>query len=108
MSVPAPHARHRPQLRLVSSTLAQVSPAESESGWRRVAAAIIASTWDVSRYVREQRWSRVHEELTDRRELLELMRAMQLDAHARSCLQSLDEAALESERAIAAMMGESR
>jgi hypothetical protein len=36
------------------------------------------------------------------------MRTMQLDANGRSALRSLDEAALESERAIAAMMGKSR
>jgi hypothetical protein len=108
MSVRASQARHRPQLRLVSSTLAQVSPAESESGWRRVAAAIIASTWDVSRYVREQRWGRVHEEISERRELLHFMRVLQLDANGRAALRALDEAAVESERAIAAMMGESR
>jgi len=40
--------------------------------------------------------------------LLGFMRAMQLDANGRAALRALDEAALESERAIAAMMGESR
>jgi len=43
-----------------------------------------------------------------RRELLGLLRSMPLDANGRCCLRSLDEAALESERAIAAMMGETR
>jgi hypothetical protein len=81
---------------------------EPESGWRRVAAAIVASTMDLSRHLREQRWGRVKEEMSDRRELLDLLRVMQLDANGRSALRSLDEAALESERAIVAMMGNSR
>jgi hypothetical protein len=108
MSVPATEARQLPHLRLVHSTLAPVAPSAPDSGWRRVAAAILASTWDVSRFLCEQRWGRVSEELEERRELLGLMRAMQLDANGRACLRSLDEAALESERAIAAMMGTSR
>ena len=108
MSVTASQVRHPPHLRLVRSSLAPVAPAESDSGWRRVAAAILASTWDVTRYLREQRWGRVHEEMSERRELLGLMRSMQLDANGRACFRSLDEAALESERAIAAMMGKAR
>jgi hypothetical protein len=108
MSTSASQALRHRHLRLVSSSLAPVAPPQPDSGWRRVAAAIVASTWDVSRYLREQRWGRVDEELSDRRELLGLMRAMQLDANGRACLRSLDEATLESERAIAAMMGKSR
>ena len=108
MSVPASQVRHPPHLRLVRSSLHPVAPSEADAGWRRVASAILASTWDVTRFMREQRWGRVHEELSERRELLGLMRSMQLDAHGRACYRSLDEAALESERAIAAMMGESR
>lgn len=105
MSVPASLVRHPPHLRLVHSSLQPVAPAAPDAGWRRVADAILASTWDVTRFMREQRWGRVHEELSERRELLDLMRSMQLDAHGRACYRSLDEAALESERAIAAMMG---
>jgi hypothetical protein len=108
MSVPATQARHHPHLRLVHSSLHPVAPSEADSGWRRVASAILASTWDVSRYLREQRFGRVHEELSERRELLGLMRAMQLDANGRLALRALDEAALESERAITAMMEKSR
>jgi hypothetical protein len=108
MSSPAAQVRQPPHLRLVRSSLQPVAPAESDSGWRRVADAILASTWDVTRYLREQRWGKVHEELSERRELLGLMRSMQLDSNGRSCLRSLDEAALESERAITAMMGKSR
>jgi hypothetical protein len=96
--------RHHPHLRLVRSTLQPVTPTEPDAGWRRVASAILASTSDVMRFLREQRWGKVHEELSERRELLGLMRSMQLDANGRACCRSLDEAALESERAIAAMM----
>jgi hypothetical protein len=98
----------RRHLRLVRSSLAPVAQVQSDNGWRRVAAAILASTWDLSRHLCEQRWGKVNEELSERRELLDLMRAMQLDANGRSALRSLDEAALESELAIAAMMGKSR
>src|SRR4051812_39745992 len=94
------HGRH-PHLRLVSSSLSPVSP--QDAGWRRVATAILTSTWNVSRYLREQRWGRVHEEISERRELLGFMSAMQLDASGRAALRALDQAALESERAIAAM-----
>ena len=104
----APATGNRPHLRLVSSTLHPVAPAGADSGWRRVADSILASTWDVMRYLREQRWGRVHEEMSERRELLGLMRSMQLDVNGRSAFRSLDEAALESERAIAAMMGGNR
>ena len=108
MSAPASQARHTPHLRLVHSSLQPVSPGGADSAWRRVADAILASTSDVTRHLRELRWGRVHEEMSERRELLGLMRAMQLDATGRSCFRSLDEAALESELAIAAMMGKSR
>ena len=108
MSVPASQARHPPYLRLVRSSLQPVSPGAADSAWRRVADAILASTSDVTRHLRELRWGRVHEEISERRELLGLMRSMQLDANGRACFRSLDEAALESERAIAAMMGKSR
>jgi hypothetical protein len=108
MSVPASQVRQHPHLRLVRSSLQPMAPAEPDSGWRRVADAILASTWDVMRHLHEQRWGRVHEELSERRELLGLMRSMQLDANGHSCYRSLDEAALESERAISAMMGKSR
>jgi hypothetical protein len=101
----SPGHRH---LRLVASSLAPVPSADPNHGWRRVASAILASTWDLSRYLCEQRWGRVNEEISERRELLDLMRAMHLDAPGRSALRSLDEAALESERAIASMMGKSR
>jgi hypothetical protein len=108
MSVSASQLRRIPHLRLVRSSLQPVSPAEPDAGWRRVADAILASTSDVTRHLRDLRWGRVHEEISERRELLGLMRSMQLDANGRACFRSLDEAALESERAIAAMMDKSR
>ena len=108
MSVPASQARHPPYLRLVRSSLQPGSPAEPDAGWRRVAASILTSTWNVSRFLHEQRWGRVHEEISERRELLGFMRSLPLDATGRAALRALDQAALESERAIAAMMGESR
>jgi hypothetical protein len=108
MNAPASQARHHRHLRLVHSSLTPVAPREIDNGWRRIAAAILASTWDVSRYLCEQRWGRVSEELDERRELLCLMRATPLDVNGRACLRALDEAALESERAIAAMMSKSR
>jgi hypothetical protein len=109
MSVNAlPVQSRHPHLRLVRSSLSPMAPPETDAGWRRVATAILTSTWNVSRYLREQRWGRVHEEISERRELLGFMRAMQLDANGRAALRALDQAALESERAIAAMMGESR
>jgi len=109
MSVNAlPVQSRHPHLRLVRSSLSPKAPPETDAGWRRVATAILTSTWNVSRYLHEQRWGRVHEEISERRELLGFMRAMHLDANGRAALRALDEAALESERAIAAMMGESR
>ena len=108
MSVPASQARNPPHLRLVHSSLAPVATSAPDSAWRRVADAILASTSDVTRHLRELRWGRVHEDMSERRELLGLMRSMQLDANGRSCFRSLDEAALESERAISAMMGKNR
>ena len=106
MSVPSSQVRHPPHLRLVRSSLQPVAPAAAASGWRSIASAILASTWDVTRYLREQRWGRVQEEISERRELLGFMRAMQLDVNGKAALRALDQAAVESERAIAGMMGE--
>ncbi len=109
MSAPAPSSSARPpRLRLVRSSLRPVGGADADAEWRRVAAAILAITWEVSRHMRELRFGRVHEGLDERREMLGLMRAMPLDANGRACLRSLEEAALESERCIAAMTGKSR
>jgi hypothetical protein len=109
MSAPAAGSRsHRPQLRLVQSSLRPLGALDPRAEWRRVAAAILAITWEVSRHLRDQRFSRVNEDLDERREMLGLMRAMPLDAEGRACLRSLEAAALESERGIAAMTAKSR
>ena len=81
MSVNAlPVQSRHPHLRLVRSSLSPMAPPETDAGWRRVAAAILTSTWNVSRFLHEQRWGRVHEEISERRELLGFMRSLPLDA----------------------------
>jgi hypothetical protein len=97
--------RGRPQLRLVQGSARPVGTAAS---WQRVAAAVLACTHELGRHLLEQRWVRVDEALRERRELLEGMARMALDADGRRCLLSLEQAALESERAILAMMGSAR
>jgi hypothetical protein len=96
--------RSRPQLRLVSGS---VRPA-GQAAWQRVAAAILACTHELARHLLEQRWVRVDEALRERRELLEGMARLPLDADGRRCLLSLEQAALESEKAILSMMGSAR
>ena len=94
--------RGRPQLRLVRGSF---RPVAAPAGWQRVARAIVACTHELAKHLLEQRWARVDEVLQERRELLEGMERMPLDADGRRCLVSLQEATGESERAIAAMMG---
>ena len=108
MSVPASQAR-RPSASAAGAKLARAGGAR-RTGQRLAPRRGRHSRQhlDVTRHLREQRWGRVHEEMSERRELLGLMRSMLLDAYGRACFRSLDEAALESERAIAAMMGKSR
>jgi hypothetical protein len=98
-------SRPRPQLRLVSGS---ARPSVDKAGWQRVAAAILACTHELARHLLEQRWVRVDEALRERRELLEGMARMRLDVDGRRCLISLEQAALESERAILSMMGSAR
>jgi hypothetical protein len=98
----------RPHLRLVSSTLQPVKRLALIEDWRRVAAAVLACTHDLSEELREQRWGNVDEALRERRELLEMLSRMTLDADGRRCLVSLEQAIDESERAIGAMMGTAR
>ena len=80
------------------------------SDWRRVAAAVLACTRELARHLHEQRWGRVRRRnAANAASCSAVMRA-----HCRSTpkaaqrLRALDEAALESERAIAAMMGGKR
>ena len=94
--------RGRPQLRLVRGSF---RPVAGPTGWQRVARAVVACTHELARNLLERRWARVDEVLRERRELIDGMERMPLDTDGRRCLVSLQEAAAESERAIAAMMG---
>jgi hypothetical protein len=94
-------SRGRPQLRLVRGSFSPVVPTE----WQHVARAVLACTQELSRHLLEQRWVRVDEALRERRELLDGLARMPLDADGRRCLLSLQQAVAESEFAIARMMG---
>src|SRR5688500_11653739 len=92
-------------LRLVASSLQPVRAADGAPEWRRVAAAVIGCTRELGRHLMQQRWGRVDEAMDERRELLTLMQRMYLDLDGRRCLLSLQQAAHESELAIAQMCG---
>jgi hypothetical protein len=94
--------RSRPQLRLVRGSF---RPVTGPTEWQRVARAIVACTFELARHLLEQRWPRVDEVMLERRELIEGMERLPLDADGRRCLVSLQEAVAESERAVNAMMG---
>jgi hypothetical protein len=81
------------------------NPVVSPADWRRVASAVLACTHDLARHLLEQRWVRVDEVMRERRELIDGMSGMPLDADGRRCLLALRQAADESERAIRAMAG---
>jgi hypothetical protein len=98
----------RQSLRLVSSSLRPVGFVEAAPEWRRVAAAVLGCTRELGRHLMQQRWGRVDEAMEERRELLMLMKRMYLDADGRRCLLSLEQAAHESELAVAAMMNRAR
>ena len=95
------HGRGRPQLRLVRGSFNPVIAAD----WQRVASAVLACTHELARHLLDQRWVRVDEVMRERRELIDGMSCMPLDADGRRCLLSLRQAADESERAIKAMAG---
>jgi hypothetical protein len=97
----------RPRLTVVHGTRAPV-PAEARADWRRLATAVLACTHELTRHLLEQRWSRVVEAMSERRELLACMASLPLDTDGRRCLLSLSQAADESEAALSAMMGENR
>ena len=92
----------RPRLTVVRGTRAPVVQ-DPAADWRRLAQAVIACTHELGEYLVEQRWGRVHEVMDERRELLSFMQRMDLDADGRRCVQSLEQAILESESAIHAM-----
>jgi hypothetical protein len=96
----------RRSLRLVSTSLHPVGLRAVAPEWRRVAAAVLSCTRELGRHIMQQRWGRVDEALDERRELLTLMKRMYLDADGRRCLLSLEQAARESERAVAQMTGQ--
>jgi hypothetical protein len=95
----------RPALRLVACSLQPMGNAPSAPEWRRVAAAVVGCTRELGRHLMQQRWGRVEEAMDERRELLILMKRMQLDADGRCCLLSLEQAAHESDIAVAQMSG---
>jgi len=95
----------RPALRLVASNLRPAGFVDGAPEWRRVAAAVLACTRELGRHLMQQRWSRVDEAIAERRELLDVLRRMHLDADGRRCLISLDGATRESELAVAAITG---
>jgi hypothetical protein len=96
------HGRGRPHLRLVRGSFGPVVPS---AHWQRVASAVLACTHELARHLLDQRWVRVDEVIRERRELIDGMSSMPLDADGRRCLLSLRQAADESERAIKAMAG---
>jgi hypothetical protein len=98
----------RQSLRLVSSSLQPVGFEQAAPEWRRVAAAVLGCTRELGRHLMQQRWGRVDEAMEERRELLMLMKRMYLDADGRRCLLSLEQAAHESELAVAAMISRAR
>jgi hypothetical protein len=108
MSAGVPVPRARPNLRLVSSSLQPLKRLRIVEDGRRVAAAVVACTNDLSAELREQRWGNVDEAMRERRELLTMLSRMTLDTDGRRCLVSLQQAVDESERAIDAMMGTTR
>jgi hypothetical protein len=105
VTLAARDTRVRPQLRLVQGSF---RPSQVPAEWQRVAQAILACTHELARHLLDQRWVRVDEALNERRELLDGMARMPLDADGRRCLLSLQQAAAESTLAINSMMGNSR
>jgi hypothetical protein len=96
----------RPLLTVVRGTRAPV--VDQATDWRRVATAVLACTQELTRHLLEQRWGRVVEAMSERRELLACMAALPLDVEGRRSLLSLQQATAESEDALHAMMGEKR
>lgn len=109
MSLPVRESpRGRPRLTVVRGTHVPVAAEGPASDWRRLASAVLACTRELARHLLDQRWVRVDEVLRERRELLAGLARMPLDTDARSCQRALEQAADESEAAIATMMGTAR
>ena len=105
MTLPARETtRGRPRLTIVRGTRAPMV-GDVASDWRRLAAAVLACTQELTRHLLEQRWSKVDESVKERRELLTWLARAPLDAEGRRCLLSLSQAADESDAAIRSMMG---
>jgi hypothetical protein len=108
MTLPAREIpRGRPRLTVVRGTRGPV-PRDDVQDWRRVASAVVACTHEISRHLTQQRWGQVEEAMSERRELLEWLARLPLDAEGRRSLRALAQAAAESDAAIAAMMGSTR
>jgi hypothetical protein len=96
--------RGRPRLTIVRGCGTAV-PRNDASDWRRMATAVLSCTQELMQHLVEQRWGRVVEALSERRELLGWLARMPLDSDGHCCVKALRQAADESENAIAAMMG---
>jgi len=97
----------RPQLTVVRGSRAPLV-GDVATDWRRLASAVLTCTQELTRHMLEQRWSKVQEAQSERRELLAWFSRAPLDAEGRRCLVSLTQAADESDRAIRAMMSPMR
>jgi hypothetical protein len=64
----------------------------------------LSCTRELTQHMLGQRWSRVQEAMSERRELLTWFGRLPLDTEGRLCLRALTQAADESDLAVAAMM----
>jgi hypothetical protein len=105
MTLPAREIpRGRPRLTVVRGTTAPVTR-DVSADWRRVASAVLACTHELTGHMLAQRWGRVQEAMCERREMLEWLARLPLDAEGRRCLLALTQAADEAEAALVSMMG---
>jgi hypothetical protein len=103
MTLPAREPpRGRPKLTVVRGTPGPV-PRNDMSDWRRIAAAVLACTHELTQHLAQRRWGRVEEAMNERRELLTWFSRLPLDGEGRRSLNALAQAAAESDSAIFAM-----
>jgi hypothetical protein len=103
MTMPAREPpRGRPKLTVVRGTPGPV-PRNDMSDWRRIAAAVLACTHELTLHLAQRRWGRVEEAMNERRELLTWFSRLPLDGEGRRSLRALAQAAAESDSAILAM-----